>query len=171
VESRRSLNLCRPYWLWCGLHANLCEVCVQEFFGAWGTRGRSSRLCSSSRILGVGWGLRTTQGRAEHGHCPDTSKISGRPPKNQARCRFSGTKAVLPVFVHPGWIDHGWTTLGRDTVSCTPSAGFERVSGSVRAWYRANTGGASGSLAAFVPGSPYRIQPNSRAFAFAALRA
>jgi hypothetical protein len=53
-----------------------------------------------------------SQGREEHGHCPGTTKTFGCPPENQARSRCRGAQAVLPVFVHPGWLDHGWSPLG-----------------------------------------------------------
>jgi hypothetical protein len=55
-----------------------------------------------------------SQRRVEHGHCPDVRKVFGCPPDNQARDRCSGVQAVLPVLDHPGRLDHGRDTLGRE---------------------------------------------------------
>ena len=43
---------------------------------------------------------------------PNTGKVFGC-PGNPARCRCDGIEAVLPVLVHPGRLDRGWDTLGR----------------------------------------------------------
>jgi len=68
-------------------------------------------------MVGVGWGDHrrhlASQGRVVHDHCPDTAKTFDSPPEVQARSGCRGAQAVLPVFIHPGWLGHGWSPLGR----------------------------------------------------------
>ena len=63
-----------------------------------------------------------SQGREQHGDSPDIAKTFDCPPEVQARGGCRGAQAVLPVFVHPGWTDHGWSPLGASSSWASPRA-------------------------------------------------